>query len=76
MTKYCGLKKANDLIGRRVKTTRPMSNGLGAMPAGTTGFISSGAIRNGKIGFKADKCSCCGFEWHVGGLSYDDFELI
>ena len=76
MAKYCGLKSANELAGRRVKLTRTVSNGLGEMPAGTEGVVDCTSVRNGHIKFKADKCKCCEFQWRVGSLSYDDLEII
>lgn len=47
------------------------------MPAGTIGIVDKNQfIRNGKISFTADKCDCCGFQWRVSGLCYDDLELV
>ena len=76
MTKYCGLSKANDLAQRKVKLTRTISNGRGEMPKGSMGIVDCNKIRNGHIFFKADKCSCCNFQWRVGGLRYEDIELL
>lgn len=75
--KYLRLKKASELAGKRVRTLRELSNGLGTIPAGTIGTITNGRhVRDGKLNFEADKCECCGFAFRVSGLSYTDLELI
>ena len=75
--KYCGLKRAGDLAGKRVRLVYSTSNGSGEMPAGTQGVVlgEPNEIRNGRIRFQADQCKCCGFRWRVGGLEYGDIEL-
>lgn len=77
-TKYLGMKTANDLAGAVVRLARPVKNGLGQMPAGATGIIdnAAGYVKDGKLRFLADKCSCCGLQFSVSGLSYSDFELV
>ena len=76
--KYLGLKNAQELSGKRVILKRPIKNGLGEMPEGTVGIVNNvrGYVKDGKIEFLADKCSCCGFQWFVGGLRYTDLELL
>ncbi|MCX4116343.1 hypothetical protein [Aeromonas hydrophila] len=76
--KYLGKKSAQELAGAAVILKRPVSNGLGQMPAGTKGVIDNpaGYVKDGKISFLADGCSCCGFKWHVSGLRYADLELV
>lgn len=77
-TKYLGMKTANELAGAAVRLTRPVKNGLGQMPAGATGVIdnAAGFVKDGKLRFLADKCSCCGLQLSISGMSYSDFELI
>lgn len=76
--KYLGLKSANDLAGAAVRIVRPVQNGYGSLPAGSTGIISNavGFVRDGNLHFLADKCSCCGVQLRISGLKYSDFELI
>ncbi|EKP0311655.1 hypothetical protein ACTG16_23095 [Aeromonas sp. 23P] len=76
--KYLGKKNAQELAGAAVTLKRPISNGLGQMPAGTKGIIDNakGFVKDGNINFLADECSCCGFKWHVSGLHYADLELV
>lgn len=76
--KYLGKKSAQELAGAAVTLKRPVSNGLGQMPAGTKGIIDNpkGYVKEGKIIFLADGCSCCGFKWRVYGLGYADLELV
>lgn len=76
--KYLGKKKANELAGAAVRLTRDVKNGLGVMPAGSAGIIDNapGYVQDNKLRFLSNKCDCCGFQWHVSGLSYSDFELI
>lgn len=76
--KYLGKANAQELAGVAVILKRDVSNGMGAMPKGSPGVISNqpGYVKDGKLGFQATKCHCCGFQWYVGGLRYADLELV
>ena len=76
--KYLGKENAQELAGAAVILRRAVSNGLGQMPAGTKGIITNnrGFVRDGKLAFRSDRCSCCGLQWHVAGLHYADLELV
>lgn len=78
VTKYLGLKNANELSGAIVRTVRPLENAYGSLPAGSKGIISNavGHVRNGNLRFVSDKCSCCGVQLKISGLSYSDFALV
>ena len=74
---YGDLKSAKQWAGRRVITTREISNGLGSIPAGTLGTIASGYhIREGNLHFKADKCPGCGLALICSRLHYADFKGV
>ncbi len=76
--KYLGKENAQELAGAAVILKRDVSNGMGAMPKGSQGVITNcpGYVKDGKLGFQANKCHCCGFQWRVGGLRYADLELM
>lgn len=77
MAKYLGLSSAKEVSGKRVRLLRDAQNGYGKIPAGTVGVIETGYnIRDGRLHFMADKCDCCNIQMRIGGMSYNDFELI
>lgn len=75
MSKYGGMKKAEDWAGKSVRLTREVANGMGVVPTCTPGKLSGG-IKAGHIHFTADPCNHCGAQFRVSGLTYGDFELI
>lgn len=74
MAKYLGLKSAQDVENKRVKTACNLTNAYVAMPKGTKAVVV-GSVRNGKITIKGDQCSCCGVAIIMGGLKYGHLEL-
>lgn len=73
--RYGGMRKASDWAARRVWLTRQVQNGMGVVPEGTVGTLGR-VIKEGHISFIADKCKCCGGQFKVSHLHYEDFRPV
>ncbi len=72
--KYNGMARANDWVGRRVKSTRQIrNNGGDGVMEGTEGTVT-GLSRGVAVTF--DMCEHCGTVLSVTRLSYTDIELV
>lgn len=71
--KYNGMKRAGDWIGKKVISTRRVSNGWGAVPSGTPGTITG--VTRGSLNVTFQCCDKCGFELHVSRVEYHAFKL-
>lgn len=66
------LKRICDLVGKKIRTTKPLRNGYQVLPKG---YIGTFNLR-GKKCIRGEECSFCHTKVNMSGLSFDDFEII
>ena len=69
-----GKKRIRDWCGLRVKTTGPLRNGAGEMPAGSlaTVMVSGGT----GLHLTFDACTCCGVRLFMTRVHTSDVEVV
>jgi hypothetical protein len=67
-------KLKRDYPERTVRTTRPMSNGYVAIPAGSIAVITSQSSRGSTL--KIKPCACCGMAAIISRIDAGDIEFI
>lgn len=72
MSKYNGMKRAGDWEGKKIRTTRDLSNGIGSWPKGTLAIVRSVGP---KLRLQSQSCSCCGVKLNMSKVDYYDVEL-
>lgn len=68
-------KSLNDLIGRKVKTKRDMSNANIRIPAGAVLEVAY-SNRWEDLKLQAAACECCGIAPYIGGVSIGDVTIV
>lgn len=72
---FCGMKKASDWSGKKVRTTKETSNGWTDQPAGLLARVQGQPAR-GHIHIRSNPCECCKVAVHISLGEYSDIELI
>lgn len=70
-----GHKRVRDWYGKRVRTTRSLTNGVVTMPAGSLATVKNTPSGTG-LHLKFDGCPSCGCAAHMSRVRADDVEVI
>jgi len=70
-----GHKLIRDWKGKRVRTLRAMSSGIGHLPAGKEGEVADCGNGTG-LHLKLDACLCCGVGLYLTRVSHRDVEVV
>ncbi len=66
--------KVSALVGKKVRTRRPLHNSLGGIPAGVVCTVLM-CWRSG-VTLTTPACKECGIVFHIGHVPRDDIELL
>lgn len=72
-SKYNGMKRARDWVGKRVSLSRAIGNGYCQAPAGYTGMITN--LSSAGLTFEGDPCPCCTVRPRFTRLGYFSVRL-